>query len=82
VQLTWQGTGEDIVVYYQIYRRVAGTEDWQPLAQVPSQGDNRGNYQYLDTGAQKGETYEYEVTAIDQYSHESQPSNVASIKIV
>jgi hypothetical protein len=85
VLLSWLGTGSDIDTHYAVYRRPAGSDAWQVLGFVAVQGDNRGDYTYLDASvqaldsftqaldasAQTGQSLEYSVTTFDHYGKES-----------
>lgn len=78
VLLSWLGTGSDIDTHYAIYRRPTGSQVWQVLGFVAVQGDNRGDYTYLDASVQAldaftpaGQSLEYSVTTFDHYGKES-----------
>lgn len=71
-ELNWQGTGSDIIVFYNIYRRQIDTEMWYLIATVPMEADNRGNYTFCDaTTDGHPSSYEYTVSALDHYNTES-----------
>jgi hypothetical protein len=70
ISLTWLGTGDDRIKYYQVYRKTTDV-DWQTVTQINSEGDNRGSYEYLDRDVQSGVTYIYGVSAINTYGKES-----------
>lgn len=70
-RIRWQGTGSDIDTEYRLHRRALGEEDWQIIATIPTEGDNRGEYQYLDTTIQGGTSYEYAIDVIDIYDNQS-----------
>ena len=74
--LSWIGTGSDVDTHYVIYRRIPGSEGWQPLGFVEVQGDNRGDYSYMDATAQPGQPLEYSVTTFDRYGKESDRATI------
>lgn len=79
IVLTWLGTGDDRIEYYQIYRKVADDEHWQLTARVEATGDNREWYEFRDTATEQGITYIYGVSAIDTYGNESTISESSAI---
>ena len=80
-ELKWQGTGSDIIVLYNIYRRQINTETWNLIATVPMKGDNQGSYTFCDkTIEDQLSIYEYAVSAQDHYGNESNLSEPTSIK--
>lgn len=82
VVLTWLGTGDDRIKRYQVYRKVAGDEDWQLIAKVKATEDNRGWYEFRDAAAERGITYIYGVSAVDTYGNESTISESSAITLV
>jgi fibronectin type 3 domain-containing protein len=81
IELKWNGTGSDIIQYYQIYRCSPSDGKWQPLAQIAKVGDNLGEYSFVDTQVKKGETYAYSITAVDIYENESQKTESVLITL-
>lgn len=79
IVLMWLGTGDDRIEYYQVYRKVAGDEDWQLIARVKATVANRGWYEFKDTVTERGITYIYGVSAVDTYSNESAISESSAI---
>lgn len=81
-ELNWQGTGSDIIVSYNIYRRQINTEMWNIIATVPMKGDNRGSYTFCDKTIeyQLSINYEYAISAQDHYGNESGLSEPRSVK--
>lgn len=79
IVLTWLGTGDDRIEYYQVCRKVADDEDWQLTARVEATGDNRGWYEFRDTATERGITYIYGVSAVDAYGNESTISESSAI---
>jgi len=79
IVLTWLGTGDDRIEYYQVCRKVADDEDWQLTARVEATGDNRGWYEFRDTATERGITYIYGVSAVDIYGNESTISESSAI---
>lgn len=71
IVLAWLGTGDDRVKHYQVYRKVADSEDWQRIAKVEAIGDNKGWYEFRDTAIEQSVAYIYGVSAIDTYGNES-----------
>ena len=69
--LTWLGTGDDRIIYYQIYRKTVDGGDWERVTRIESIGDNRGWYEFRDTPRERGIGYIYGVSAIDTYGNES-----------
>jgi hypothetical protein len=74
VELTWQGTGSDILVHYVVYRRPLSVEEWEAVDVVPVKDDNQGEYAWTDTLPEIKEPLLYALTAVDQYGNESQLS--------
>jgi hypothetical protein len=81
VLLKWSGTGSDIIQYYQIERRIADAEDWQPLNTVQAIGDNTERYEFRDTSAQPSTTYLYGVKAVDSYNNQSSRTESETITL-
>lgn len=79
IVLTWLGTGDDRIRYYQVYRKVTDDGDWQPIAKLEITGDNRGRYEFKDTATEQGITYIYGVSAVDTYGNESTISESPAI---
>jgi len=71
IKLTWKGTGLGSAVYYTVYRRLFGADIWGPVANIPIQGDNRGEYVFKDSNVKPGTTYEYSVAIVDRHGNES-----------
>jgi hypothetical protein len=65
VLLSWFGTGSDIDTHYAVYRRPAGSQAWEALGFVVVQGDNRGDYSYLDASVQ---ALDASVQALDSFT--------------
>jgi fibronectin type 3 domain-containing protein len=78
VTLSWQGTGSDIDANYIVYRRLAGTDDWEIVASIPIEGNNRGTYAHQDTTTKGGNVYEYAIATIDTYKNESALSEIVT----
>lgn len=76
ILLSWTGTGSDVDTHYAIYRRSPGSEAWEMLGFVAIQGDNRGDYSYLDATAEAGQPLEYSVTTFDRYGKESDRATI------
>jgi hypothetical protein len=79
IVLTWLGTGDDRIEYYQVCRKIADDEDWQLTARVEATGDNRGWHEFRDTATERGITYIYGVSAVDAYGNESTISESPAI---
>src|SRR5690606_13616661 len=68
IEVTWdasvdEGSGEQDVVRYAIFRRIGGIADWgEPFFSIPA---GKANYIYSDAAVTVGETYQYAVTAQD-----------------
>ena len=68
VDLAWErsrddGQGENDIVRYVIWRRLAGAVDWEePLFSIPA---GKARYIYRDADLVAGETYEYALAAQD-----------------
>jgi hypothetical protein len=77
--LTWLGTGDDRIQYYQLYRRASDSEDWLPISRVEAIEDNRGWYGFTDSAIAQGIAYRYGVSAIDVYGHESAIAETSTI---
>ena len=78
--LSWQGTGEDIVVFYKVYRRQIHTDQWDLIGTVPVAGDNQGGYEFRDvTIASAPSAFEYAVSAQDHYGNESPLSEITCV---
>jgi len=74
VELTWQGTGSDILVHYVVYRRPLSVEEWEAVDVVPVKDINQGEYEWTDMLPDMREPLLYALTAVDQYGNESQLS--------
>jgi hypothetical protein len=78
VDLTWDApaTSSDPVAGYNVYRASGGSSLFTLLNSSPDQSTA-----YTDGTAASGGNYEYEVTSVDKYGVESQPSNEFSVTI-
>lgn len=63
VKLIWNGTGEDRVKMYEIYRN-SNSSTWNYLAGVRSTGDNTGSYSWTDSTVSVDVEYTYGIRAI------------------
>ncbi len=79
IVLTWKGTGDDRIEYYQVYRRVADDETWQFIARVKAAGDNRELYEFRDKATERDVTYIYGVSAVDTYGNESEITESSAV---
>lgn len=78
IEIRWQGTGLDIGVHYIIYRRQANVQNWEAIAIIPTQNNNRGVYSFSDKEINNEHSYEYTITIVDTYGKESPRSEVVS----
>jgi hypothetical protein len=84
VDLTWgrstdDGQGENDIVRYVIWRRLAGSANWdEPYLSIPAGGDN---YIYQDADVAMGETYEYALAAQDCTPNLSSMTTAPSVTI-
>jgi len=70
-EATWDGSGDDRIVAYQVYRRATGDASWRPVARVRAVGDNRGRHAFRDAAPARDGAVIYGVSAVDVYGHES-----------
>lgn len=75
VELSWQGTGSDILVHYIVYRRPLSADEWEAVAIVPISENNQGEYVWTDKLPEIIEPLLYALTAVDRYGNESQLSD-------
>ncbi|HLY40616.1 MAG TPA: choice-of-anchor D domain-containing protein [Terracidiphilus sp.] len=78
VELNWNAPANSPVSIqgYHIYRNSNGGSTYQLINQTIDQ-----NTTYVDGSVQSGQTYEYEVKAVDTNGMESPPSNTTSVTI-
>jgi len=81
VELRWQGTGSDIDVQYNIYRRLSNSDYWEEISIVPVKDSNRGEYVFHDDTIESGISYEYAIAALNHYGKESSLSEIAKVEI-
>lgn len=75
VQLNWSEVDSpDPAVSYNVYRQ--GTEGFNQINTSPVTSAS-----YLDTAVASGETYGYEVTAVDAVGGESAPSSPITVSV-
>lgn len=74
ITLDWDDNTETDLFSYNVYRRLGGSGDLLFLTNVTAST-------HTDTGLSPG-LHEYEVTAVDESTNESLPSNIASTTIV
>lgn len=74
VMVRWLGTGEDIIQYYQVYRKTVDDGKWQWISDVEATEDNRGQYEFEDTTTDLEIGYVYGVRALNVYGKESEIS--------
>ena len=71
ILLTWTTAEEIDTAGFTLWRRVAGIGDFEPITAdlIPSQGGplSGATYNYLDQTVSGGQTYEYELEALDIY---------------
>lgn len=79
VKVSWHGTGSDIVIHYNIYRRTIPSENWEFIASIPVDGDNLGEYVFIDSPVEDPLNVEYSVSAVNLYDKESDYSEPAAV---
>jgi oxalate decarboxylase/phosphoglucose isomerase-like protein (cupin superfamily) len=70
VLVKWNGTGESLA-QYEVYRKIAGAQDWTHMTNVQAREENTGSYQWRDTSTRPGTTYSYGITAVSSYGTKS-----------
>lgn len=70
--LRWEGTGDDTLAYYQLYRRAVSAQRWRKRARVQARGENTGPYTFRDGHAHPAQEYVYGVSAVSRYGLASQ----------
>jgi hypothetical protein len=77
VSLTWSApTGADAVDSYQVERAAAGSTQYSVVGSTTAASTT-----YSDDSVQSGQTYHYEVRAVDDQGNSSAPSNAISLAI-
>lgn len=79
VQLTWRGTGDDTLQTFTVYRH-QGESEWTAIGSTPFV-QTQADFAFEDSAVSAGSTYEYAVTATNQYGKESQFSTSMVITI-
>ncbi|MBC2727213.1 MAG: Ig-like domain-containing protein, partial [Desulfosporosinus sp.] len=73
INLSWTMPADADVEYYRLYRAVAGGS-FQFLQKI----SGRTNVSCTDLTGAEGQEYQYQITAVDKFSQEGSPSNVAT----
>jgi fibronectin type 3 domain-containing protein len=77
VSLTWNApAGADAVDSYQVERAAAGSTQYAIVGSTTAASTT-----YSDDSVQSGQTYHYEVRALDDQGNSSAPSNAISLAI-
>jgi hypothetical protein len=77
VSLTWKApAGSDAVDSYQVERAAAGSTQYSVVGSTSGASTT-----YSDDSVQSGQTYHYEVRAVDDQGNSSAPSNAISLAI-
>ncbi len=76
VWLAWEGSLCGDLIRYHLYRKVAGTADFERITEEPVP-----EWHYYDHDVVSGMTYTYYVTAIDLDGQESAPSEEVTVTV-
>ena len=80
--LRWQGSGEEDVVAYHLYRYPAWPSgDYQVIPAVELQATARGELEYLDNAVFVGQEYNYYLQAVDRAGNHSTPTPDSTVQI-
>jgi hypothetical protein len=78
INVSWDVSAEADVIYYNVYRQIAGEGDFSLLRAVYG----RSTTSFVDTyGLQAGKTYNYMVAAMDKFYQVGPVSDQASIEV-
>jgi hypothetical protein len=69
VRLLWNGTGDDRVERYLVYRGIGS--DWREIGVVSAEGDHTGSYTFLDDEPLPDREVAYGLKAVDAYGAHS-----------
>ncbi len=74
IALSWEASGEKDLSGYRVWRREAGQEEFEIIAEVALEQNA-----YMDSEVEKTKGYDYAITALDKAGNESQRSAIISI---
>lgn len=80
VELTWPGTGSDLIIEYLVYRRPDGETEWSEVGRVPVEGPNEGPFTFIDPLPEEWDALAYAVTGRNLYGAESDFSPIALVQ--
>ncbi len=70
----WKGNPEDLVVFFNVYRKSSGEDAFRKINPRPVIRQNEGKMEFVDQWVENGKTYEYRVSAVDLIGREGKLS--------